>query len=103
MFYHRSQNCSREYYIITQLSKYLKPIFSPHMSGFRKNYSCQRVLLRFIEDVKLNLDNNKIVGTFLFLNINISGTIHNEYLVYKCVIDVVLLILKTAIHKNGKT
>ena len=39
---------------------------------------------------------------FFFLKINISGTIHKEYLICKCVSDVVLLMLKTAIHENGK-
>ena len=41
--------------------------------------------------------------SILFLKINISGTIHKEYSIYKCVSDVVLLMLKTAIHENGKT
>ena len=27
---------------------------------------------------------------------------HKEYLIYKCISDVVLLMLKTAIHENGK-
>ena len=40
---------------------------------------------------------------FFFLKINISGAIHKEYLIYKYVSDVVLLMLKTASTKmaNG--
>ena len=48
-------------------------------------------------------DMMKFFFLVFFLKINISGAIHKEYLIYKCVSDVVLLMLKTASTKmaNG--
>jgi hypothetical protein len=51
--------------LIDQLSSYFEPIFSPHMSGFRKKYSCENVLLHFIENVKSGLDDKKHVGAVM--------------------------------------
>ena len=39
------------------------------LSAYRKGYSCQSILLKFIEDVKQALDNKKIVGA-LFMDLS---------------------------------
>ena len=38
---------------------------SHFLSAYRKNFSCQNVLLRFIEQWRQHLDSNKIVGAVL--------------------------------------
>ena len=38
---------------------------SPYVSGFRKGYDCQSVLLRFSESVKRHLDNSEVAGALL--------------------------------------
>ena len=47
--------------MVNQLSKYFNDIFSPVLSGFRKQHSCETVLLRMIENIKLSLDKGQIV------------------------------------------
>ena len=47
------------------MTEYFEPILSPHLSGFRKNHSCQSVLVKFVEDCRLNMDNNKVGGAML--------------------------------------
>ena len=49
--------------MVNQLSKYFNDIFSPVISGFRKQHtcSCETVLLRMIENIKLSLDKGQIV------------------------------------------
>ena len=44
------------------LSSYFKSILSEFRSAYRKQYSCQHVLLRMIETWRNCLDENKIVG-----------------------------------------
>jgi exonuclease III len=51
--------------LVNQLSSYFEEIFQNDMSGFRNKHCCQSVLLKFLDDVKSNLDNNKIVCTML--------------------------------------
>ena len=51
--------------LIDQMSEYFEPILSPSLSGFRKHHSCQNVLMRFMEDCKKHLDNNKVGGAVL--------------------------------------
>ena len=51
--------------IVDQLSKYFECHLSPYVSGFRKCYDCQGVLIRFTETIKSHLDNNKIAGAVL--------------------------------------
>ena len=47
--------------MVNQLSNYFNDIFSPILSGFRKQHSCETVLLRMIENIKLSLEKGKIV------------------------------------------
>ena len=52
-----------------QLCDYFKSIFDVFLSAYRKGYSCQSVLIKFIEDWKDALDNGKIVGA-LFMDLS---------------------------------
>ena len=45
-----------------QLSDYFSSILSPFLSGYRRGYSCEAVLLRLIEDWRNALDNKCVVG-----------------------------------------
>ncbi len=47
--------------IIDQLSSYFDNKFNPCVSGFRKGYSCETVLVHMIESIKCSLDQGKIV------------------------------------------
>ena len=53
--------------LINQLLDYFETnqILSSNMSGFRKSYSCQSVLLKYVEDCKQALDNDEICGSIL--------------------------------------
>ena len=51
--------------LIDQLKVYFEGVLSPHLSGFRKGYNCQSVLLNFVEKCKVNLDNNQVYGALL--------------------------------------
>ncbi len=42
--------------IVHQLMMFFNERFSPHLSGFGKNYSCQDVLLKFVDTCKVALD-----------------------------------------------
>ena len=44
---------------------YFENIFSPYISGFQKGHSCESVLLRLVENVKLNMDNGSMYGALL--------------------------------------
>ena len=48
-----------------QLMSYMEPRLSPRLSGFRKGYSCQSLLTRFVEDSTNALDNGQIMGAIL--------------------------------------
>ena len=54
-----------ERFILDQLTSYFKSILSEFRSAYRKQYSCQHVLLRMIETWRKCLDENKIVGASL--------------------------------------
>ena len=45
--------------MLEQLNVHFDPILSPYMSGFRKGYSCENVLLHFVESAKSALDDKK--------------------------------------------
>ena len=47
--------------MVNQLSNYFSRIFNPILSGFRKQHSCETVLLRVIENIKLSLEKGQIV------------------------------------------
>ena len=46
-----------------QIYDYFKPLFHKYLSGFRKSYGCQDILLRMTEDWRNALDNRQTVGT----------------------------------------
>ena len=48
-----------------QLTTYFKSMLSEFRSAYRKQYSCQHVLLRMIETWRKYLNENKIVGATL--------------------------------------
>ena len=43
------------------MSNYFEKLSSEYLSGFRRGYGCQHVLMRLIENWKLALDNKKII------------------------------------------
>ena len=45
--------------------EHVNEILSKYLSGFRKGYSCQSVLLRLTEEWRKYLDQNKVVGALL--------------------------------------
>ena len=47
------------------VTEYFSDIFSPYSSAFRKQHSCQSVLLRYVEKCKQALDSNKVYGALL--------------------------------------
>ena len=54
-----------ERFLHNQLNAHFNNILSQFLSAYRKHFSTQHVLLRIIENWKLHLDNNKIVGAIL--------------------------------------
>ena len=52
-----------------QLLKHFNAIFHKLLSAFRKGYSCQSILLKFIEDAKKALDNGNYVGV-IFMDLS---------------------------------
>ena len=44
---------------------YINSILSQYLSGFRKGYSCQHLLMRFTEEWRKHSDKNKIVEALL--------------------------------------
>ena len=49
-------------FMFKQMSNYFENLFSEYLSGFRRGYDCQHVLMRLIENLKLTLDNKKIIA-----------------------------------------
>ena len=45
-----------------QISEYMKVLFHDYLSGFRKGYSCQDVLIRMTEDWREAIDSGHCVG-----------------------------------------
>ena len=45
-----------------QLTEHFSGILSPFLSAYRKDYNCEAVLLRLIEDWRMDLDQKKTVG-----------------------------------------
>ena len=54
-----------ERFILDQLTPYFNNMLSDFLSAYRRNYSCQHVLLRMTEAWRKCLDDNKVVGTIL--------------------------------------
>ena len=48
--------------LYNQIYEYMNPLFHKHLSGFRKKYSCQDVLIKMTEDWRKSLDNRLNVG-----------------------------------------
>ena len=46
-----------------QVNDYFDPIFEDLLCAFRKKYSCQSTLIKAIDDWKVSLDHNQMVGT----------------------------------------
>ena len=45
-----------------QLPDYFRSLLSPFMFAYRRGYSCEAILLRFIEDWRSTLDNKCVIG-----------------------------------------
>ena len=54
-----------ERYILEELTPFFNVTMSQFLSAYRKNFSCQNVLLRLIEQWRQHLDSNKVVGAIL--------------------------------------
>ena len=54
-----------ERFVLDQLIPFFNETMSKFLSAYRKNVSCQNVLLRLIEQWREYLDNNKLVGAVL--------------------------------------
>ncbi len=50
---------------VRQLSEYFEDIFDPRLSGFRTGHSCETVLIRMNETIRIALDEGKIVCAVL--------------------------------------
>ena len=48
--------------IFEQMADYCELIFSPYLSGCRKRYGCQHVLMRMTESWRKSLDHKKVIG-----------------------------------------
>ena len=46
-----------------QMYDFFNLIFESLLAAFRKGYSCQSLLVKFIDDIKKSLDQGDIVGT----------------------------------------
>ena len=55
-----------EKFMLKQMSNYFVKLFSEYLSGFRRGYGCQHVLMRLIENWKLALDNKKIIAALKY-------------------------------------
>ncbi len=51
--------------ITDQLSLFFQDKISPYMTGFRKGYNCESVLIRLAENFKPALDSNMVYGIVL--------------------------------------
>ena len=48
--------------LFNQIYEFMNPMFHTYLSGFRKGYSCQDVLIRMTEDIRQELDRNSLLG-----------------------------------------
>ena len=51
--------------IVNQVSVYFEKVFSPYVSGFRQQHSCETVLLRMVENIKKSVESGKVVCVVL--------------------------------------
>ena len=58
-----------EYVMNDQLIGYFQAMFHKLLSAFRKGYSCQSILLKFLEDAKAAIENKQFVGV-LFMDLS---------------------------------
>ena len=54
--------------MVRQIIKYITPILSILLCGFRKGFNTQHVLIRMLEKWKVSLDNGENVGAILDLS-----------------------------------
>ena len=69
--------------IINQISSYFDSIFHPCISGFRKGYSCETVLLNMVERIKCSLDKGNIVCCILIDLSRAFDCIPHKLLIFK--------------------
>ena len=55
-----------EKFMFKQMSNCFEKLFSEYLSGIRRGYCCQHVLMRSTENWKLALDNKKIIFMIVF-------------------------------------
>ena len=68
--------------IFGQIADYFESIFSPYLSGFRKRYGCQHVLLRMNENWRKLLD-HKVIGALSMDLFKAFDRLHHDILIAK--------------------
>ena len=72
-----------ERFLYNQINAHFKNILSQFLSAYRKHFSTQQVLLRIIENWKLHLGNNKIVGAILMNLLTAFDCLPHELIIIK--------------------
>ena len=72
-----------ELYILEQLTPFFNVTMSQFLSAYRKNFSCQNVLLRLIEQFRQHLDRNKVIGAVLMDLSKAFDCLPNDLLIAK--------------------
>ena len=66
------------------MTHFYNDIFSNLLCAFRKNYSCQSLLLKIIEDWKKALDNHETVGVIQMDLSKAFDSLPHDLLIQKC-------------------
>ncbi len=69
--------------MLDQLQRTFDQILSRNVSGFRKGFGCQIVLMNFVEDCKAPLDERKVCGALLTDLSKASVRLHYRLLIRK--------------------
>ncbi len=68
--------------MLDQLQTGFNPILSQHVSGFRKGFECQNLLMKFVEDCKAVLDERKVCGAVLADLSKAFDIVHRRHILF---------------------